>query len=476
MNDELIKNIPYDALEIGQTAGLSRKLTLGDLRFHFDDPQNAGLERRDRYDRIVTHGMWATALIALTIATRLPGPGSRLLANHLQYHGSLTLGDQVTVTLTVREKRADRQVLLDCVVSRDNDTRIIDGTVLVEAPAESIQESRAALEYRLTGGRHQHMQRLLKRAKALKPLRTAVVHPVDRLALAGALEARDKGLIIPVLVGPEWRIRQAAEAHGLSLDGLELVDTEHSHAAAEAAARMAGGGEVEALMKGALHTDEFMQPIVSRTNGLRTDRRMSHVWMMDVPTYPRPLFITDSALNIHPDLMTKADITQSAIELVQALGVERPRVAILSATEEVNPQIQSTLDAAALCKMTDRGQITGGVLDGPLAFDNAVSELAAETKGIKSTVAGRPDILLAPDLESANMLGKQLRYLGDAETAIVLAKAVVDVCEINVKSNLTYIKDEALADDLRESIEAANEMIVHLSTVRRTQIADRFTQ
>lgn len=430
MNDDLVENIPYGALEPGQTASLTRKLTLSDLRFHADDQQeqlDPRLVSSDLYYRIITHGMWATALIAVGVATRLPGPGSRLLANNLEYHGSVGLGDAVTVILTVREKRPDRQVLLDCEVHTEDGTRIIRGTALVEAPEREIRETREALEYSEAGGRRKQMQRLLKLADGLEPLRTAVVHPVDSHSLAGAVEAGRRGLIHPVLVGPEWRIRKVAEEHGLPLGDVDLIDTEHSHAAAARATELARDGDVRALMKGSLHTDEFMQPVVSRHGGLRTDRRMSHVWVMDVPTYPRPLCITDSALNIRPDLMTKADITRNVIELVQAMGVERPRVAILSATEEVNPQIQSTLDAAALCKMAERGQIKGGELDGPLAFDNAISEVAAETKGIRSPVAGRPDILLAPDLESANMLGKQLRYLADAETAGIVLGARVPV-------------------------------------------------
>ncbi|MCC5857296.1 MAG: bifunctional enoyl-CoA hydratase/phosphate acetyltransferase [Ectothiorhodospiraceae bacterium] len=430
MKDDLIENIPYSKLETGQSASLTRKLTLSDLRFHVDDDQgqlDPKMVSSDLYYRIITHGMWGTALIAVLVATRLPGPGSRLLANDLRYNGSVGLGDTVAVTVTVREKRPDRQVLLDCEVRTEAGVRVVHGTALVEAPERQIRESREALEHSEAGGRRQQMQRLLRLAAGLEPLRTAVVHPVDSHSLAGAVEAGHRGLIHPVLVGPEWRIRGVAEEHGLALDHVDIIDTEHSHAAAARSVELARDGEVGALMKGSLHTDEFMQPVVSRHGGLRTDRRMSHVWVMDVPTYPRPLCITDSALNIRPDLMAKADITRNVIELVQAMGVEQPRVAILSATEEVNPQIQSTLDAAALCKMADRGQIRGGELDGPLAFDNAISEVAARTKGIRSPVAGRPDILLAPDLESANMLGKQLRYLADAETAGIVLGARVPV-------------------------------------------------
>ena len=258
---------------------------------------------------------------------------------------------------------------------------------------------------------------LIERTRDLKPLKTAVVHPVDEASLTGAIEAAREDLMEPVLVGPEAKIRRAAEAADIDIDGYQIVSTEHSHAAADKAVAMARAGEVEALMKGALHTDELMHAVVATETGLRTARRISHVFAIDAPAYPRPLFITDAAVNIYPTLIDKRDIVQNAIELVIALGIVTPRVAILSAVETVSPDIRSTLDAAALCKMADRGQIAGGILDGPLAFDNAVSLEAARAKGIVSPVAGQADILVVPDLEAGNMLAKQLVYLADAEMA-----------------------------------------------------------
>jgi phosphotransacetylase len=259
----------------------------------------------------------------------------------------------------------------------------------------------------------------------LKALKTAVVHPVDEASLMGAIEAAREDLMEPVLVGPEAKIRRAAEAAGIDIDGYPIVSTEHSHAAADTAVAMARAGEVEALMKGALHTDELMEAVVATNTGLRTARRISHVFAIDAPAYPRALFITDAAVNIYPTLLDKRDIVQNAIELVLALGIATPRVAILSAVETVSPDIRSTVDAAALCKMADRGQIVGGILDGPLGFDNAVSLEAARTKGIVSPVAGQADILVVPDLEAGNMLAKQLIYFAEAEMAgIVLGTRV----------------------------------------------------
>jgi phosphate acetyltransferase/phosphate butyryltransferase len=271
-----------------------------------------------------------------------------------------------------------------------------------------------------------HHQELIEKARGLAPIRTAVVHPVDTVSLAGAIEAAKKKLIVPILVGPESKIKSAAQQAKLDLSAYELVPTEHSHAAAAEAAALACDHKVEALMKGSLHTDEFMDAIVHKEK-LHTARRMSHVFVIDAPNYPRALYVTDAALNIYPTLEDKIDIVQNAIDLAHALGVELPKVAILSAIETVSPRIKSTLDAAALCKMADRGQITGGILDGPLAFDNAVSIEAARTKGIVSPVAGCADIFVVPDMEAGNILAKQLEYLAEAEIAGIVLGARVPI-------------------------------------------------
>jgi phosphate acetyltransferase len=270
----------------------------------------------------------------------------------------------------------------------------------------------------------QRQQALLALGQGLAPVPCAVVHPCDAESLAGALQAADLGLISPVLVAPQARIEALAEAAGLDIRALPRVAVAHSHEAAIRAAEMAAAGEVEGLMKGSLHTDELMSAVLAQA-GLRTQRRLSHVFRFDVPLYARPLLITDAALNIHPTLLEKVDIVQNAIDLAHVLGCACPRVAILSALETVNPAIASTLDAAALCKMADRGQITGALLDGPLAFDNAISPEAVRIKGIASEVAGRADVLVVPDLESGNMLAKQLQYLAGASgCGVVLGSRV----------------------------------------------------
>jgi len=273
--------------------------------------------------------------------------------------------------------------------------------------------------------RNDAFAKLLHRCEGLAPVSCAIVHPCDRDSLLGPIEAARRGLIVPVLVGPEAKIRAVADAEHIDLSAYRIVPTEHSHGAAEKAVAMARTGEVESLMKGSLHTDEIMAAVVPSATGLRTGRRISHAFLMDVPAYPRVLLVTDAAINIYPSLDDKVDIAQNAIDLARVLGVTTPRVAILSAVETINPKIQSTIDAAALCKMADRGQITGGILDGPLAFDNAISEEAARTKKIVSPVAGKADILLVPDLEAGNMVAKQLQYLAGADSAgIVLGTRV----------------------------------------------------
>jgi len=268
---------------------------------------------------------------------------------------------------------------------------------------------------------------LLARCKGMAPVPTAVAHPCDEASLGAALDAARVGIITPILVGPADRIRAVARAAGLDVTAYEIVDAPHSHAAAARAVELVRLGRAELLMKGSLHTDELMAEVVRREGGLRTDRRVSHVFVMDVPTYHKPLLITDAAVNIAPTLEDKRDIVQNAIDFAQALGISRPKVAILSAVETVTTKIPSTIDAAALCKMADRGQIRGGILDGPLAFDNAISAEAARIKGIVSEVAGDPDILVVPDLEAGNMLAKNLTFLSRADAAGVVLGARVPI-------------------------------------------------
>jgi phosphate acetyltransferase len=270
-------------------------------------------------------------------------------------------------------------------------------------------------------------EQLLVRCRSLDPVPTAVAHPCEETALVGAIEAAEKGLILPILVGPSAKIAEVAERSGVLLDGVSIVDAPHSHASAAKAVELVRQGQAELLMKGSLHSDELLGAVVAKETGLRTGRRVSHVFIMDVPTYHKVLIVTDAAINIAPTLEDKVDIVQNAVDLAISLGLAEPKVAILAAVETVNAKMPATIDAAALCKMADRGQIKHAVLDGPLAFDNAISKAAARIKGITSEVAGDPDILLVPDLEAGNMLAKQLTFLANADSAGVVLGARVPI-------------------------------------------------
>lgn len=430
-----IENRTFDELQVGDSASLVRTLRRDDIELFAALSGDAAPLQLDAvacgsepFHRLAAHGMWSDALLATLLATRLPGPGTQYLEQTLHYLRPVALDDSVTVKVTVAHKQADgHRVQLDAEAVNQRGECVVEGRVTVAAPVD--KQSLAAVPAPELMLRHkgQRYRRLVAMAAGLAPLRTAVVHPVDVPSLLGAVEAAHAHLIDPLLIGPRARLEAAAQQAGVDLGAFECIDVEHSDAAAETAVELAQSGRVEALMKGALHTDELMHAVVTHNGGLRTKRRMSHVFAIDAPAYPRSLFVTDAAINIYPTLADKRDIVQNAIELVHALGIAEPRVAILSAVETVTDSIRSTLDAAALCKMADRGQIHGGILDGPLAFDNAVSPEAARTKGIVSAVAGRADIFVVPDLEAGNMLAKQLEYLGDAQMAGIVLGARVPI-------------------------------------------------
>jgi phosphate acetyltransferase len=298
--------------------------------------------------------------------------------------------------------------------------------------------------------------RLLERCRRLDPVRTAVAHPCEETALAGAIEASEKGLITPILVGPAAKIREVAKKSGIDLGQVQIVDAAHSHQSAAKAVELVRLGQAEILMKGSLHSDELLSAVISKESGLRTGRRVSHVFIMDVPTYHKVLIVTDAAINIAPTLEDKVDICQNAIDLVVSITSNRPKVAILAAVETINSKMQATIDAACLCKMAERKQITGGVLDGPLAFDNAISAEAAAIKGITSEVAGDPDILLVPDLEAGNILAKQLSFLANADSAGIVLGARVPII-------LT-----SRADSVRSRIASCAVAVVAAHTRRQT--------
>lgn len=358
----------------------------------------------------------------------LPGPGTIYVEQDIQFKKPIHLGESLKLTITVREKISKtHQVHFDCIGVNQDGKTIIEGSACVIAPTQKIKVPRSELPL-VSINRKDRFNSIIKDCKQYSAIRTAIVHPTSANVLQAALDACEEGLIIPVLIGPADKIKSAAQEAKISIEQWELVDTEHSNAAALKAVELAAAGTIDAIMKGSLHTDELMSAIVSSKSGLRTAYRISHVYIMDVPTYHKPLFITDAAINIAPDATGKADICQNAINLWRVLyGDALPKVAILAAVEVVNPKMQATVDAAVLCKMLDRGQITDAILDGPLAFDNAINTEAARTKNITSQVAGDADILLVPEIEAGNMLAKQLSFLANADAAGIVCGARVPI-------------------------------------------------
>jgi len=426
-------NIPYDRLTVGMEAHADRLCVADDLYvfahasgnlnpLHIPDADGDG----DGLPEAVAPSAWVGALISAVLGNQLPGPGTMYESQTLNFVGRAAEGDQLRIHVRVTEKMAGRRVRLDTAVTRDDGTPIVTGEAVVIAPTHEAMFDAQGVPG-LGVYRHRHFDALLARAEPLDPIRTAVVAPEEPHALAGALAGYDHTIILPILVGDPARIAAAALELGRDLSAFEIVAaTSHTDAAARAVA-LVRCGQAQALMKGHLHTDVLLSAVLKRDVGLRTDRRLSHCFVFDVPGLPHLLTVTDAAINIAPDLETKVDIVQNAIDLMRALGVDQPKAGILSAVETVNARIPSTLDAAALSKMAERGQITGGLVDGPLALDNAMDVEAARTKGITSMVAGRADILVVPNLEAGNMLAKELTFAAHAEGGGVVLGATCPI-------------------------------------------------
>lgn len=431
-----ITNKTYDEIKIGDTASLTRTLTKQDIQLFATvtgDMNPAHLDeayaKTDIFHQIIGHGMWTGSMFSVLLGMQLPGPGTIYLEQTLKFLKPVHLGDTITASVKVTKKyEKHKHITFETLCANEKGEHVLEGEALVLAPLEKIGWDALPLpEVQIKTPAHNYEQWLMDKASSLKPLKVAVVHPVDIYSLSGAVEAAKAGVIEPILIGPEEKIRQTAKDAHIDLNSYAIISTPHSHAAAALAVEMAREGKAEALMKGKLHTDELMEAVLDKEKGLRTGRRMSHVFLLDVPSYPKPLFLTDAAINIKPGLMEKKDIIQNAIDLFTTLGLGTPKVAVLSAVETVTEKIPSTLDATALCKMAERGQITDGIVDGPLAFDNAISHEAAAIKGIVSPVAGDADILVVPDIESGNMLYKQLRYFSGVQGAGIVLGAKVPI-------------------------------------------------
>lgn len=444
-----IQNHTFDEIEIGDTASLARQLTEKDIEVFAimsGDINPAHLDKEyvktDVFHKIVAHGMWGGSLLSTVLGTQLPGPGTIYLGQTLKFLYPISVGDVVTVTVTVIKKNPSKFIIeLDCACTLQNKKVAITGVATVVAPTTKVKREKVSLpEMVLKEHRHVWYDYLISLNKGFAPLKTAIVHPLDQESLEGAVAAAEEGIITPILVGPKDKIIALAKDLQIDISKYTIVEAKHSHSAAEISVEMARKGEVEALMKGKLHTDELMEMVVDKQKGLRTGRRISHIIALDAPNYPKPLFITDVAINIRPNLTDKVSIVQNAIDLFRALRLGTPKVAIVSAVETVNENIPSTLDATALCKMAERGQITGGILDGPLAFDNAISPESVKNKGIVSQVAGEADIIVVPDIESGNMLYKNMTYFSGIEAAGLVLGASVPIILTSRGSDLASRK------------------------------------
>lgn len=456
-----IENVTFDELKLGQTASLTRTLSEQDMQLfavlsgdvnttHF----GAAYAIDNAFGGVVAHGMWSGTLISALLGTVLPGPGTIYLSQNLEFKKPIRLGETIVVRVTVKEKNKHKSIVtFKCLCLNGLGETVVSGIATVLAPTKKIRRPRPALPDVYLYN-HERYRDLIDSCEHLAPVRTAVVHPVTSNVIQAIVEAQKENLIEPVLVGPESRIRLAAEEAEIDISPYKIISTEHSHAAAAKAVEMARTGKVTALMKGSLTTDELLCAVVPSTSGLRTERRISHAYVMDVPTYHKPLMITDAAINISPSMDEKADICRNAIDLWRVITNEsaEPKVAILAASEKVKASMQATVDAACLCKMADREQIAHGLLDGPLALDLAISQQAVQDKGLKSRVAGDADILLVPDINSGNMVAKQLTFLANANAAgIVLGARVPIILASRADSLSTRLMSCALAVRIAEA-------------------------
>jgi phosphate butyryltransferase len=425
------ENKLYDELSIGDTESVKRVCTANDLYVFAHasgnlNPLHMPAEDDDDQTEAIAPSMWVGALISSVLGNVLPGPGTLYRAQSLRFLDRVHVGDELTISVTVKDKLPGSVVVMDTSVRGRGGDTVAEGVAEVLAPERKVSIDMDEMPEILVH-RHQHFDDYIRTCEGLDPLVTAVVAPEEKESLGGALLAAEHGLIRPILIGSETLIRQAAKEAGDDLGTVEIIDIADHALAAAKAVELAHEGQAGAVMKGHLHTSDLLRQILKSKDGLRTSRRMSHAFVMDVPGLEHPLIISDAAINISPDLVTKVDITQSAIDVALALGIDKPKVGVLSAVETVNPSIPSTLDAAALSKMSDRGQIKGGLVDGPLAMDNAMDAEAATTKGVTGLVAGHAEVLIVPNLEAGNMLAKQLAFVSGAEAAGIALGASVPI-------------------------------------------------
>lgn len=429
----MLENRCYDELAVGDSASLTRTLTKTDIELFAilsGDVNPAHLDeayaRDTPFHKVIAHGMWGGTLISTVLGTRLPGPGTIYVGQQLHFVRPVSLGDVITVTVTVKEKRDKHMVLLDCLCTNQVGKPVITGEAEVMAPTTKVRREATPLP-ELQLRRHERFAQLMALAAQQPAIRCAVVYPDDLNSLTTALEAFHAGLIKPVLIGVRAAIEVLAQAHGLDLSACDWIEAHSPDAALRHAVAMARAGDVAALMQGHITSAALLRAVMARDTGLRTHRRISHACVADVPNYPSPFIITDAAVNVQPTLEDKRDIVQNAIDLARILGFETPRVAILSAATSITSALTSSTDAAALSKMHERHQIAGGLVDGPLSLDAAINADVAKRLHPQSPVAGQANVLVVPNLETGDMLVKQLAFLAGADVASIVLGARVPV-------------------------------------------------
>lgn len=422
----------FEDIEIGSVVKLTKILQKEDINNIYNISPDEG-NKNDLTLSCLPLSMWISSIVASMIEFNIPGPGTFCKKYDISFTDelkNLKIDDFVNFTITVKDKNKEKNEIEINISCFNKDENIIAYGAIIAQPHETRVRSEThglprieIVEDKLSYG----YQALMTSVKRYKPIKAAVVHPLDQSSLEGAIEAANEKIIIPVLIGPETKIKEVAQANNIDISNFEIIHTDYSHESAEKSCLLARDGEVECIIKGKLHTDELLRPVLNKDFKLRTNRRLSHVFLLIAPNYHKPLMLTDAAINIYPNLIDKVDIVQNAIDLFVTIFAKKPKVALLSAVETVTASMQSTLDATALCKMSDRGQILYGILDGPLAFDNAISKEAAIIKGIDSIVSGDVDILMVPNIEAGNILYKEMRYLSHAEGAGIVLGAKIPI-------------------------------------------------
>jgi len=432
---EYLENRTFDEIQVGDEASLTRTLAGKDIQVFAImsgdiNPAHVDVEyaQSDMFHKIIGHGMWGGALISTVLGTQLPGPGTIYVGQTLHFKKPVAIGDTLTVKVRAIEKNSEKKrVIFSCECRNQKDEVVMEGQAEVVAPTKKIRRPKAVLPEITLRRPYSLFDTYLTKAKNMGSLKAGVIHPIHAKIIEAVHDAALAGMIVPVLIGKSERILHAANEAGIDISHYQIMDVEHSHAAIAKAIALARHGDVEMLVRGGVSREDLLHAMQKQDKGLLTDRQMSYALVLDVPTYPKALILTDPLVNVNPTLDVKRGITQNAIDFAKALGIEQPHVAILAGMDNVSPTMRSTVDAASLCKMAERGQIKSGILDGPLTFDNVISADVAASKGIVSKVAGNADIIVVPSVETGNILAEQLEYLAESRNAGLLLGGRVPV-------------------------------------------------